>query len=353
METEVENLRLQYESGSGGSDIKFKYMKAKAVLTKRLKLLKEVEDVGGVHEGMGFNDHYDRNRVLPVVVGREAVMDVLGVDEVRDKVGGLSTLIQTYLQDKDTDEGDGYYERDSRYEEECLKKAQRMMEEAEILRVGEKGVRELPYTVKFERWTRFIEGREGGGNEEEEGGGEEKEGEEGMMISDPSKASPQFPTSTTSKGIHLGAELFKEPLSSSDFLPLPLPPPPTLSSHVNPLPPVYSYLHTTLNLHVGCGSKFGCDYLVYDGDREVRHAFAGVRVVPEGGSIEIGDVTGWVRAMNKAGKIAVLCYVENERGRRGRRRMGFVDSVLEKREIVKWKGKKKRKVMGGENLKKV
>jgi tRNA splicing endonuclease len=116
---------------------------------------------------------------------------------------------------------------------------------------------------------------------------------------------------------------------------------------------VYSYLHTTLNLHVGDGSKFGCDYLVYDGDREVRHAFAGVRVVPEGGSIEIGDVTGWVRAMNKAGKISVLCYVENERGRRGRRRMGFVDSVLEKREIVKWKGKKKSKVRGAENVKKV
>jgi hypothetical protein len=45
---------------------------------------------------------------------------------------------------------------------------------------------------------------------------------------------------------------------------------------------VCSLLHTRTNLHISCGAKFGCDFLLYDGPRHERHAFAGLRVIVDG-----------------------------------------------------------------------
>jgi len=43
---------------------------------------------------------------------------------------------------------------------------------------------------------------------------------------------------------------------------------------------VYDCLYNEFpNFHISCGAKFGCDYLIYDGCRMERHAFAGLRIV--------------------------------------------------------------------------
>mmetsp|Transcript_12626 Transcript_12626/g.23675 ORF Transcript_12626/g.23675 Transcript_12626/m.23675 type:complete len:408 (-) Transcript_12626:1545-2768(-) len=71
-------------------------------------------------------------------------------------------------------------------------------------------------------------------------------------------------------------------------------------------------------LHMSCGAKFGCDYLLYDGNRIERHAFAGVRILPSkhmnGKEIEFPlptayDLHGFVRGLNTAGKLALLVTV--------------------------------------------
>jgi hypothetical protein len=44
---------------------------------------------------------------------------------------------------------------------------------------------------------------------------------------------------------------------------------------------IIEYLYTnSTNLQIACGAKFGCDYLLYDGPRNKRHAFAGLRIIP-------------------------------------------------------------------------
>jgi len=95
--------------------------------------------------------------------------------------------------------------------------------------------------------------------------------------------------------------------------------------------------HQFSNLHISCGAKFGSDYLLYDGNRKERHAFAGVRIL----TTEIGqdgqvifplptpyDLQGFVRCLNTAGKLALLATVvtRNE----GEQRVVVVDLALEK-----------------------
>jgi tRNA splicing endonuclease len=75
------------------------------------------------------------------------------------------------------------------------------------------------------------------------------------------------------------------------------------------------------NLHISCGAKFGCDFLLYDGPREQRHAFAGLRILTpntlnsedqEQSQLPIPspyDVAGFVRCLNTAGKLALLATV--------------------------------------------
>lgn len=116
---------------------------------------------------------------------------------------------------------------------------------------------------------------------------------------------------------------------------------------------VYRLLYRKTNLHVACGSKFGCDLLLYDGSREERHAFAGLRICsctsadnkaldesaefvdPTDGSVvslplpSSYDLAGYVRCLNTAGKLALLATVI--RGEDGAEsRVAIVDLALEK-----------------------
>jgi hypothetical protein len=95
---------------------------------------------------------------------------------------------------------------------------------------------------------------------------------------------------------------------------------------------VVQLLHTHTHLHVSCGAKFGCDYLLYQGSRNDHHAFAGLRVLVPAGPNEDDnrrnvtnddedapdsvlerlplptpyDMAGYVRGLNTAGKLALL-----------------------------------------------
>ena len=82
------------------------------------------------------------------------------------------------------------------------------------------------------------------------------------------------------------------------------------------------------SFHISCGSKFGCDYLIYDGCRMECHAFAGLRIVcvePNDNNMIRSrddslhdlcfplptpyDLSGYVRGLNTAGKLALLAMV--------------------------------------------
>jgi len=81
---------------------------------------------------------------------------------------------------------------------------------------------------------------------------------------------------------------------------------------------VFEYFHRETTFHVSCGAKFGADFLVYDGPRSERHAFAGLRVLlpkssPNGDGLlpvpTAYDMAGYVRCLNTAGKLALLATV--------------------------------------------
>ena len=78
---------------------------------------------------------------------------------------------------------------------------------------------------------------------------------------------------------------------------------------------VARFLHqSSTSIYISDGCKFGCDMLLYDGPRDERHAFAGIRIyftnnkedLPQPSSY---DMTGYVRGMNTAGKLAMLAVV--------------------------------------------
>jgi hypothetical protein len=96
---------------------------------------------------------------------------------------------------------------------------------------------------------------------------------------------------------------------------------------------LFEYLYRDTPFHVSCGAKFGSDFLIYDGPREERHAFAGLRILSstagagvakDGGA---GDtlpplplptaysLSGYVRCLNTAGKLALLATVRPEQRR--------------------------------------
>jgi tRNA splicing endonuclease len=96
------------------------------------------------------------------------------------------------------------------------------------------------------------------------------------------------------------------------------------------------------SLRISCGAKFGCDYLLYDGHRQDRHAFAGLRVCMyteefntksssncssgiiscykddndpsnlEFPLLSTFELSGFVRVLNTAGKLALLALVRIE-----------------------------------------
>ena len=94
---------------------------------------------------------------------------------------------------------------------------------------------------------------------------------------------------------------------------------------------ILTILHRHSLLHVSCGAKFGCDFLLYDGCRDKRHAFAGLRVIEKTKSKlplpSSYDMAGYVRCLNTAGKLALLATVEYDESSV---RVAFVDLALEK-----------------------
>jgi hypothetical protein len=83
------------------------------------------------------------------------------------------------------------------------------------------------------------------------------------------------------------------------------------------------------HVHISCGAKFGAHYLLYDGPRHERHAFAGLRILPsaDGPLPNAYDLAGYVRGLNTAGKLALLATTVVEDRRRC---VLFLDLTLEK-----------------------
>jgi len=101
---------------------------------------------------------------------------------------------------------------------------------------------------------------------------------------------------------------------------------------------VIELLHGGTRLHISCGAKFGCDYLIYDGPRNERHAFAGLRILrskPTENHLPLPsayNLAGYVRCLNTAGKLALLATVVQEGDTSGgiKHRVAIVDLALEK-----------------------
>jgi len=105
---------------------------------------------------------------------------------------------------------------------------------------------------------------------------------------------------------------------------------------------IFRHLHQHSKLHISCGVVFGCDFLLYDGKRDERHSFAGLRIYSsndnhknkeeEGIQFPIQtayDMMGFVRSMNTARKIALIATVVRGRGD-ATPRVLIVDLALEK-----------------------
>jgi hypothetical protein len=110
---------------------------------------------------------------------------------------------------------------------------------------------------------------------------------------------------------------------------------------------VVQLLHRGTNLHLSCGAKFGCDFLIYDGSRNERHAFAGLRVLHCDNNDATGlplptayDLAGYVRCLNTAGKLSLLATVVKD-DKTNTRRVALVDLALEK--IVQTSTRRSRK----------
>ena len=100
---------------------------------------------------------------------------------------------------------------------------------------------------------------------------------------------------------------------------------------------VFRHLQKYSKLHISSGEIFGCDFLLYDGKREERHSFAGLRVYTcdkmDESKFPIPsayDMTGFVRTMNTARKLALIATVVKGEGEEGTARVLIVDLALEK-----------------------
>lgn len=102
---------------------------------------------------------------------------------------------------------------------------------------------------------------------------------------------------------------------------------------------IFRHLNRYSNLHISSGEIFGCDFLLYDGKREDRHSFAGLRVYTcnkknnESRAYPIPsayDMSGFVRSMNTARKLALIATVVKDEEKGGTDRVLIVDLALEK-----------------------
>lgn len=108
---------------------------------------------------------------------------------------------------------------------------------------------------------------------------------------------------------------------------------------------VMQLLFRGTHLHISCGAKFGCDYLLYDGPREERHAFAGLRIIRSSDEETFPvpssyDLAGYVRGLNTAGKLALLATV---RTNLSGHRVAMVDLALEKVRATNFSGRSGKK----------
>jgi hypothetical protein len=136
--------------------------------------------------------------------------------------------------------------------------------------------------------------------------------------------------------------------NACDWVPMTCRPPCSSSStisqsiaHDDMLSIVFEYIYRETPYYVSCGAKFGSDFLIYDGPREERHAFAGLRVLssafsPAATAGQNGAVlplptafslTSYVRCLNTAGKLALIATVVRDHERY---RVLFIDVALEK-----------------------
>jgi tRNA splicing endonuclease len=97
---------------------------------------------------------------------------------------------------------------------------------------------------------------------------------------------------------------------------------------------VFEYLYRETSFYASCGAKFGSDFLIYDGPREERHAFAGMRVLSSKDGLPLPtaySLAGYVRCLNKAGKLALLATVIlDQSDEKPLYRIALVDVALEK-----------------------
>ena len=100
---------------------------------------------------------------------------------------------------------------------------------------------------------------------------------------------------------------------------------------------VFRHLNQHSNLHISSGGIFGCDFMLYDGKREDRHSFAGLRIYhcdkEDGCKFPLPsayELTGFVRTMNTARKLALIATVIIDEGNDNIARILIVDLALEK-----------------------
>ena len=352
---EMEKQRERMDRGEEGS--KFLYHRAKAKLAYLDKLRVESEEhckssaktSALAEEGdfcMGVSDDFDRNRVLPIVMSPESLSYSLSRGHMGMVGGRQNNAILPPSRAA----------RKHEYEIEKSSVIRGVLAAAEGERMKEKGTRELPYTIRPEPWSRLCPDRAATEDRDalsarvkkrakvaapdcETENAASSEGSKSMPKEDSPDAAALSSSSSSSAASATANPGKKSEIPPSCHQTMSFSPVPSAPS---PLYAVYNYLHS-LNLHVSCGAKFGCDYLVYDGDREDRHAFAGIRIYSDSSLPTAPEITGYVRALNTANKISILvCCKKTQVGWD----LAFVDAVLERREIEKFKGKSKRKNMG-------
>jgi hypothetical protein len=245
--------------------------------------------------------------VPPVVLGPAAAMQAFRCGALMDTQPasdhGLSIVVNDSL---------------ARQWAECL--VDQVMAPTEHSRQQESALRPMPYQVVPEVWQRLRPASLITG---------------GVAVAD-SQPQPELDATTVSDPIVEISAAEKSEWISCTVRP-PCPPFDATSEAI------VRVLHAA-GLHVSCGSKFGADFLLYDGPRQARHAFAGLRVysgdpisaaiAKDAGDLSHGaesgkdesvahdaqlpwplpgahDVAGYVRCLNTAGKLALVATAIN------------------------------------------
>ncbi|GMH77030.1 hypothetical protein TrST_g5408 [Triparma strigata] len=303
----------------------FLLMKSRARLKRLDSLISEISLLKKSKKteqltALGVADEYDQNRQTPLMLSDAASRYALSCGNIIISGSNSTSIIPKNCP--------GYFEGlpvsnccDLACSWVC--KVEAGMEGAVKERMEEENIRAMPYTVTPEVWKRMNPMN-----------GEGKKGEDVIVGG---LATVNGPVSSDPKS------------HSIPFAPLPPLNAETeeaVSLPATTLAVAYANLQG-MGLHVSCGAKFGADFLIYDGPRDGRHAFGGVRCygyrkvvgVENEGDVKpprAQDLAGFVRGLNTVGKIGLLAFVEEQVERREGAvvtvgyRVGYVDLVLEK-----------------------